>query len=245
LNHFQSICFVLLCGALLVACSLRASNKTSEPLQSTQQTKSEGSILKDIPEKIDKDARWLFYLHGRIVEDQGTLRPISPRYGAYEYEDILKAFKGTGFIVVSEVRPKDTDAKKYAQKVVDQIKRLLDTGVKPQRITVVGASKGASIAMHVSTGLKNRGVGFVFLGARPSRCSDDVLKNSAFDFHGRVLSIYEASDDSQTCQEFFDRSSGLSKKKEIELKTGLGHGFIYRPLKEWVGPTIDWAKNGK
>ena len=245
MNHSQSVCLVLLCCALIASCALKASNRTAEPPQSNQQTKSEGAILKDIPETIDANARWLFYLHGRIIEDQGKLRPVSPQYGVYEYEEILNAFKRENFIVVSEARPKDTDVKQYAQKVVGQIKRLLGAGVKPQQITVVGASKGASIAMQISTDLKNRNVSFVFMGAHPAHCDDLVLKDSAFDFHGRVLTIYEASDDSQTCQEFFDKSSGLSKKKEIELKTGLKHGFLYRPLKEWVGPAIDWAKNEK
>jgi hypothetical protein len=28
----------------------------------------------------------------------------------------------------------------------------------------------------------------------------------------------------------------------VEVNTGLKHGFIYRPLKEWTEPTIAWAK---
>ena len=29
--------------------------------------------------------------------------------------------------------------------------------------------------------------------------------------------------------------------KEIELNTGMGHGFLFKPLKEWIEPTIKWA----
>jgi len=29
--------------------------------------------------------------------------------------------------------------------------------------------------------------------------------------------------------------------REIILNTGLGQGFLYRPLPEWVGPAVDWA----
>jgi hypothetical protein len=28
--------------------------------------------------------------------------------------------------------------------------------------------------------------------------------------------------------------------REIVLRTGLGHGFIYRPLPEWVNPAVEW-----
>ena len=29
--------------------------------------------------------------------------------------------------------------------------------------------------------------------------------------------------------------------KEIEINTGLKHGFLYRPLVEWVRPAMLWA----
>jgi hypothetical protein len=29
--------------------------------------------------------------------------------------------------------------------------------------------------------------------------------------------------------------------REILLDTGLRHGFLYRPLREWVEPVVDWA----
>jgi hypothetical protein len=29
--------------------------------------------------------------------------------------------------------------------------------------------------------------------------------------------------------------------KEIELNTGMGHGLLLKPLKEWIEPTIKWA----
>jgi hypothetical protein len=35
---------------------------------------------------------------------------------------------------------------------------------------------------------------------------------------------------------------GINEWKEIELNTGLKHGFLFRPIKEWVDPTIAWAK---
>jgi hypothetical protein len=34
---------------------------------------------------------------------------------------------------------------------------------------------------------------------------------------------------------------GLPAVREIVLRTGLGHGFLYRPLPEWMTPALAWA----
>ncbi len=49
---------------------------------------SDGVILQDLPGSIDKQARYLFYLHGQIIEELG-IRPEHPQRGVYEYEQIL------------------------------------------------------------------------------------------------------------------------------------------------------------
>ena len=38
------------------------------------------SIYKGVPDKIEKKAKYLFYLHGRIIEIKG-IRPTSEKYG--------------------------------------------------------------------------------------------------------------------------------------------------------------------
>src|SRR3982750_2641969 len=91
---------------------------------------------------------YLFYLHGKIIEDQGANAVDTVNgFGAYQYEDILNTFKKAGFTVMSEVRQKDTDPVAYAHKVVSQIDSLIKAGVNANDITVVGASKGAIISM--------------------------------------------------------------------------------------------------
>ncbi|MEY2564879.1 MAG: hypothetical protein QOH88_3072 [Verrucomicrobiota bacterium] len=196
------------------------------------------NFRKDIPEKIEMSARYLIYLHGRIIEEKG-LRPTDPKYGVYEYEAILAALEKKGFTVISEARAKDTDVKKYAAKVVEQITTLLKAGVAPDHITIVGASKGAVIAMLVSTLLANSKVNFVIM----ANCNDWVEKNFAIDLHGNVLSIYDKADEfGHTCQPFFDKASGLGRHKEVELQIGTGHAILYQPLKEWVDLVDDWAR---
>jgi hypothetical protein len=195
------------------------------------------AIFPDVPDKIDTKARFLFYLHGRIVEIKG-IRPISAKYGAYEYEKIIEALKNRGFVVISEARERNTHAGQYAKKVVSQVNGLLQAGVPPSNITVVGASKGALIAMMVSTRLQNQEVNFVFLAG----CADGIRKFD-LDFHGNILSIYDEKDQLVgSCQKFFKNSSGIKSHKEIKLKVGTGHGIIYKPLKEWIDPVVQWAK---
>ncbi len=237
-------------GSLSVICILLSSMSTSacaqissKPVATPETTNSVGQtsrvILTSAPEKVDSYVTYIFYLHGRIIELKG-IRPTDPRYGVYEYEAILNTLADKGFTVISEARPKDTDARQYAEKVVGQIQAMLKSGVPPNRITVVGASKGALITMLVSTLLKNRNVNFVIM----SNCNDSVLQDYKIDLHGNVLSIYDINDKfGDTCQKFFSRATGLNRQKEIELKLGTGHAILYKPLKEWVDPVAEWAGN--
>lgn len=185
--------------------------------------------------------RYLFYLHGRIVEDQGPNAVDTVRgFGAYQYEDILNEFRKNKFTVISEVRKKNTDVEEYAKKLKGQIDSLLRKGTPGKDITVVGASKGAAIAMLVSTLLKNKAVNFVFIAG----CNDDNFNRlPALEFCGNILSLYERTDDiGKSCTPVKDRSSQeIPHYKEIELNTGLKHGFLYKPLPAWMEPVIQWA----
>ena len=195
------------------------------------------AIFPEVPTNIDTKAKYLFYLHGRIVELKG-IRPVSPIHGVYEYEKILEALKNRGFIVISEARARNTHPGQYAQKIVLQVNLLLEAGVPASNITVVGASKGAFIAMMVSTMLQNKEVNFVFLAG----CADSIRKFD-LNFYGNILSIYDEKDQLVgSCQSFFTQSTGISRHKEIKLKVGTGHGIVYKPLKEWIDPVVEWAE---
>lgn len=47
-----------------------------------------GVIVSDVPQTIDKNAHYLFYISGYLVEARNT-RPVSPRWGVYKYQQIL------------------------------------------------------------------------------------------------------------------------------------------------------------
>jgi len=196
-----------------------------------------GVVLATPPEKPDPDARYLLYLHGRIVQEQGR-GAVSPKYGAYEYDAIVGRLAAAGFIVISEVRPRGSQAPAYADHVAGQIGRLLDAGVPARQITVVGASMGGVITMLVSNRRTERDLGYVIMGC----CDQESLKLGG-GLHGHVLSIFEASDeDEQTCAPQFARAGTLAHHAEIRLDTRLQHGFLFRPLPEWINPVIRWAR---
>ncbi len=134
----------------------------------------------------------MFYLHGKIIEDVG-LPAISPDFGEYEYGSILNALESHGFVVISEQRPKDTDADAYARKVVGQVDALLKAGVPPANITIVGASKGAYIAATVSFLRHDPAINYVLIGT----CHPDAVeewKSDGMKFHGNVLTIRDVAD---------------------------------------------------
>lgn len=183
--------------------------------------------------------KYIFYLHGAILEQQGA-NAVSPQYGSYEYKAILDSFRVNGFYVISEVRPKNTDAKEYAKKVARQIDSLLKTGVPSGDITVIGASKGGLIAQYVSTLLKNKQINFVILAgcfANATKQYPDLLLS------GNILSIHEKSDDiGLSCEPVKEKSgANIPHFREIEINTGLKHGFLFRPLPDWVKPALQWA----
>jgi hypothetical protein len=196
------------------------------------------------PEAFDPAKRYLFYLHGKIIEDQG-IPAVGPEYTEYEYETILEKLHEYGFVVISEQRAKDADGEAYARHVVEQVSSLLEAGVPAKNITVVGASKGAGIAIFISHFLENEDINFVLLSICAPKLVDDSIHDQIV-LYGNVLSIYDPSDKlAGSCQELmaYSESKGLLKSNEIVLNVGIGHGFLYRPLEEWIIPTVEWARN--
>ena len=215
-------------AALALAAGMAATPSVS-PTPAFRQT---------VPAKLDPAARYLIYLHGRIIEERG-IRPTDPRYGTYEYVAIVRALERRGFTVVTESRPSGTDPERYARTVQGQVEALLAAGVPARHVTVLGASKGAVIAMLASTFIRNRDVNFVLM----SNCNDWVREHFRVDLYGNVLSIYDKNDEFGTsCGPIFAQSRGLARRKEVVLQLGTGHAVLYRPLPEWLDLVDAWAR---
>jgi len=191
---------------------------------------------------IDERRPVLFYLHGRIVEDQGP-SAVSEVFGPYEYRDIVEALGKSGHEVVSEVRERNTDPEAYAEKVAREIRDLRSEGVPSSKITVVGASKGAGITVLVSHLVQDPEINYVLLAI----CGEQVLgdwEENGICLSGNVLSIYEASDPTAgSCESLFRRCrrGKLGRTEEIALHLGNGHGMVYKPYEEWVEPALAWG----
>lgn len=185
--------------------------------------------------------RFIFFFHNKFIEVSG-LDGVHPEYGIVEYKKITDTFRTNGFEVISVIRPLNPDINTYVNKTVKQIDSLLKFGILASQITVVGTSKGGYIAMLISGALKNKDVNYVFIGC----CSEeDLTITPAINFCGRILSIYEKSDATVSCLKLRESSKySVSAFKEVLLNTGLKHGYLYKALKEWMDPVMEWA-NGK
>jgi hypothetical protein len=216
---------------------------TATPADSPQPTSDPIAGRYGFPAEIDPSARYLFCLHGKIVEDQG-LPAVSPEFGEYQYEEILEALASYGFVVISEQRPKDADGWAYAAKGAKQVAELIHGNVPPGHITVVGASKGASIATGISYLVGNPEVNYVLLGTCHPTLLED-WRQQGVTLSGNVLALYDFADDeySGSCEDLFARSEGkgLNRHEELVLQVGTGHGILYQPLDAWVIPTVHWA----
>ena len=173
----------------------------------------------------ETDDRIIFFLHNRFLEEH-KLSELHPEYGRTEYNEIIAEFENSGFKVLSEKRNGNFNARDYAVGIVNQIDSLLKTGIEPQKITIVGTSKGGYIAQYVSTLANKQDLNFVFIA---SFRNSDIQNIPDIHYCGNILTIYEKSDSFGVSSLERKKTSNCEIKnfKEIELNTGMGHGFFF------------------
>jgi len=187
--------------------------------------------------------RYILYQHGRIVQQEQSARPKHAEFGYYELVEIVKTLRERGFEVVDGIRPKSATVEESADRAVAQVRELLASGVPADHITVLGASMGASITFEASAKLGEPQVRFGILGACLSTNLASLIRDGKKP-QGRFLSVREESDEmSAPCADWKPESppAGLVAR-EIVVRTGLRHGYIYRPLPEWVDPIVAFAR---
>ena len=188
-----------------------------------------------MPTSIDSSSKYMFFLHNYYVEKVGP-------DGACKYYDILQAFADKGFTVISAVRSGKIVPSEYGKKIVGQVSRLLDAGVPPKNITVVGHSKGGVIVLCVASQLENPEVGFVVMAG----CEIKPLAPAYPDFtklKGDFLSIYASSDSiASSCGTAFSRATQGISSKEVKLESDKGHKLFFQPEGVWFEPVMAWLK---
>ena len=121
---------------------------------------------------------------------------------------------------------------------VAKVKALLDQGVD---VNAANSYGGTALTFAARRGNAEMVKLLLERGADPNR----GVSGSDFDVRGRILSIYEASDEAgRSCAQLFARSKGAGERKEIEIEIeiGGGHGAFFRPRKEWTDPVIAWVR---
>lgn len=190
------------------------------------------------PAAAQDSTRYVFYLHGRIVEEGGR-RPTSPAYGTYEYDAILDSLLSAGFTVLSDQRPPGLPLAHFVNHLTSQVDSLLRRGVPPERITVIGFSRGAAIALVASSRLGNPRLNFVFMAG----CGPWAFDQPDLHVTGRLLSLYETSDTLGTsCAPLLARQGAGSVSAERAIHLGLGHGTFFAARPAWLSPAIAWVR---
>ena len=150
---------------------------------------SAGAVYEEVPSIVDPKANYLFYMHGLAIERGGR------RARSYDYSGILKELAKRGFIVIGEERNPVHNVE-YAEKVAEQVKKLLTAGVPAKNITVAGHSKGGMIAMLVMSILAEPDIAYVnFAGCGKESSGFSgfrrFAKTRAPRARGRLLSAYD------------------------------------------------------
>jgi hypothetical protein len=190
--------------------------------------------------RTEKNQGYIFFLHNRFLEDHAATEA-HPAYGVAAYDEVIHEFEKENFVVISEKRKGNADVTTYAMKVKKQIDSLLARGISPSEITVIGTSKGGYIAQYVSTFARNPNLNFVFIACYTDA---DLQGLPAINFCGNILTIFEKSDPiGRSALKRKEKSTcDIKHFREIELNTGLKHGFLFKPLPAWIKPCIAWAK---
>ena len=126
-------------------------------------------IYDRLPDSIHAGERYVIYSHGMIVEGTDP-KPVSPKYGQYDFPAIKQSlFSGGGFNLIAFQRPKNSDDT-YVDTLKSWVRRLLDAGVKPHRITLVGFSRGAQLTALASNGLASERINTELLAICEDGC---------------------------------------------------------------------------
>jgi hypothetical protein len=195
-------------------------------------------LYEQFPSQIHANERYVIFSHGLIAEGEDP-KPVSPKYGVYDFPRIKDSlFKDGGFNLIAVQRKKGVELETHVNQLESWVHRLLEAGVKPSRVTLVGFSRGGQITALASGHLASEGINTAILAI----CSggDFVVDSGpAIVFGGNFLSIYETSDELGSCSKLAERSH-LRSFKEVAISTGKAHGAFFEPRPEWIDPLKAW-----
>lgn len=195
-------------------------------------------LYEQFPTAIHSEERYVIFSHGLIAEGDDP-KPISPKYGMYDFPAIKQAlFQGGGFNLIAVQRKKNVAFESHVSQLESWVHRLRAAGVAPSRITLVGFSRGGQLTAVASSHLANEGINTAILAI----CSDSDFVDDPMTpivLGGNFLSMYETSDELGSCAKLAQRSHLISFK-EVAISTGHAHGAFFEPRPDWVTPLKAW-----
>ncbi len=197
-----------------------------------------GTLFTGFPESINPAEKYVFYSHGFIVEGTNET-PVHPRFGTYDFPAIKAALSASDFNLIAYHRPAGTDPNAWADKLAADVHKLMDAGVKPKQITLMGFSRGGMITALASSKLSMENLNTILMAS----CGGWIEARPEIKLAGDVLSVYETSDRFGTCRQLIDRSDKVTSFKEIAISTGKEHGAFFTPRQEWVKPVLNWISS--
>jgi hypothetical protein len=178
----------------------------------------------------------VIFLHNAFFEKNKDGQ-VHKRFGPYDFEGIKAALRNDRTLIAPERGP-DADPQQAADALVEEIKDMIQSGQPPDRIKVIGASKGAFIAQLASAKLEEPEFRWVLVGG----CHTKRMSEGGFPaMTGRVLSIYDTSDQvAGPCAPYKPLSAKTRSFEEISISLGEGHGFQFSANAAWITPALDW-----
>ncbi len=190
-----------------------------------------GSVVSAAP------VQHLFYSHGYIVEGENP-RPAHPRYGVYDFPAIVAALERPGRVVHARHRPAGQSVDAHARVLADEVRALLQQGVRPEQIVLLGFSRGGVISLKASEYLQQPRLRLVLLAS----CFSGLARRG-FQPVGQLYSLYESSDSVGSCRPLLQQWPDLHLQEERNIHTGLAHGAFFQPRAEWLDILAGWLDN--
>jgi len=197
-----------------------------------------GALYTRFPETINPDEKYVFYSHGLIVEGE-NLMPVDERWGVYDFIAVRKALSDPDYNLISYHRPDKTVPAEFAEKLANDVRKLMVQGVKPENITLLGFSRGGDISLLASAKLRIDKINTILLAV----CGGFIKQHDEYQMFGNVSSIYETSDFAGSCQFLKERNQQVQPFREISINTGKEHGAFYQPLSQWLDQVKEWIKS--
>lgn len=216
-------------------------------------------VLTQPPAAIDPGKKYLFFLHGLSVEQQGPDAYSREFQKVNQTTAVAQTLANLGYIVLTEARQKGTRVQAYSEKITRQVQQLITAGVVPKNIALVGHSKGGYIAIAAATKLANPDISYALLAG----CTLPTVRNiSGVDARatyetlvaapqgqlvGRFLSLYDSTDAWMGTCEALKAANPKIDMHEMTLQSGLpagmGHSLFYAPEPVWINPLKAWLKD--